>query len=51
MIDAMQREADDLEYQMMELEKNKHKVPRYMSEKHRQILRQIEALKNDKNDN
>lgn len=52
MINAMQREADDLEYQMVELEKNNKPVPRYMSDKHKQILRQIEALKDDdKEDN
>ena len=51
MINAMQREADDLEYQMMELEKDNKDVPRYMSEKHKQILRQIEALRDDENDN
>lgn len=50
MIEGMQREADDLEYQMMELEKASKPVPRYMVEKHKQILRQIEALKHDEKD-
>jgi hypothetical protein len=50
MINAMQREADDLEYQMAELEKASQPVPRYMSDKFKHIQRQIEALKNDKND-
>ena len=51
MISAMQREADDLEYQMMELQRHHKEVPRYMSDKHKQILRQIEALKEyDKQD-
>ena len=48
MINAMQREADDLEYQMSELEKAGKSVPRYMSDKFKQIGRQIEELKNDK---
>ena len=45
MINAMQREADDLEFRMMELEQNQEPVPRYMSDKFKQINRQIEALK------
>ena len=48
MIQAMQREADDLDYQIKQMEKAGEPVPRYLSEKHTQIERQIEALKNDK---
>jgi len=47
MINAMQREADDLEFRMMELEQNQKPVPRYMSDKFKQINRQIEALQNN----
>jgi hypothetical protein len=51
MINAMQREADDLEYQMNVLERENKNIPRYMSDKHKQILRQIEELQNnDKED-
>ena len=48
MINAMQREADDLEFRMMELEQNQKPIPRYMSDKFKQINRQIEALQDDK---
>lgn len=41
MISNMQRDADDLEYEMSLLDT----PPRYMIEKHKQILRDIEELK------
>lgn len=44
MIASMQRTADDIEFQMMEHEENGTKVPRFLIEKHKQILRQIEDL-------
>ena len=44
MIASMQRTADDIEFQMMEHEQNGTKVPRFLLEKHKQILRQIEDL-------
>ena len=44
MIGSMQRDADDLEFMMMEHEQNGTKVPRYIIEKHKQIERQIEEL-------
>lgn len=47
MIGTMQREADNLEWQMMELDSAEKPVPRYMTEKHNQIKRQIEALKDN----
>ena len=49
MINAMQREADDLEFTMMELEAEEKPVPRYMSDKYKQINRQIEALQENEN--
>ena len=45
MISSMQRDADDLEFMMMEYERKKQDVPRYIIEKHKQIIRQIEELK------
>lgn len=50
MINAMQREADDLEFRMMELEQDGKPVPRYMSDKFKQINRQIEALNENTTD-
>ncbi len=44
MIASMQRTADDIEFQMMEHEQNNTKVPRFLIEKHKQIIRQIEDL-------
>jgi len=49
MITSMQREADDLEFQMEILKLNAKPVPRYMIEKHKQIIRQIEALQENEN--
>jgi len=49
MINAMQREADDLEFRMMELDQNQKPIPRYMSDKFKQINRQIEALQENEN--
>lgn len=45
MIASMQRTADDIEFQMMEHESDGTKVPRFLIEKHKQIIRQIEDLK------
>ena len=45
MITTMQREADDLEFAMLEYEQQGKKPPRYMVEKFKQITRQIEELK------
>lgn len=45
MIASMQRDADDIEFQMLEYEQADKKVPRFLIEKHKQITRQIEDLK------
>jgi len=45
MIGSMQRDADDLEYQMLEFTQTNKPVPRFIVEKHKQIIRQIEELK------
>jgi septation ring formation regulator EzrA len=45
MIAGMQRDADDIEFQMIEIEEAGEKVPRFLKEKHKQITRQIEDLK------
>ena len=45
MIASMQRDADDIEFQMVEFEEAGKKVPRFLIEKHKQITRQIEDLK------
>lgn len=45
MIAGMQRDADDLEFIMMEHEQEGSKTPRYIIEKHKQIERQIEDLR------
>lgn len=45
MIAGMQRDADDIEFQMIEIEEEGAKVPRFLKEKHKQITRQIEDLK------
>ena len=45
MIASMQRDADDIEFQMIEIEEAGEKVPRFLKEKHKQITRQIEDLK------
>lgn len=47
MISAMQREADDLEFQISILERGNQEVPRYMTEKHKLITREIEGLKHE----
>ncbi len=47
MISGMQREADDIEFQIAQLEAEGKPVPRYLSDKYKQILRQIETLKNE----
>jgi hypothetical protein len=44
MIASMQRDADDLEFMMLEHEQEGKKIPRYIIEKHKQIERQIEDL-------
>ena len=45
MIASMQRNADDIEFQIAEIEQEGNKAPRFLIEKHRQITRQIEDLK------
>jgi len=45
MIASMQRDADDLEFQMMDYEQNNKPIPRFIVEKHKQITRQIDELK------
>ena len=49
MINNMQREADDLEFHISELQSKNKPVPRYLQEKLKQITRQIQELKDDKN--
>jgi hypothetical protein len=44
MILNMQRDADDLEFQMLEIKDVGNKVPRYIIEKHTEIIRQIKNL-------
>lgn len=46
MIATMEREADDIEFEISQLEDAGATVPRYLSEKHKQILRAIERLEN-----
>lgn len=47
MISNMQRDADDLEFEIMQFERENpgQQAPRYKIEKHKQILRDIEELK------
>lgn len=45
MIEAMQREADDLDFQMELLRAKGETIPRYMKEKHLLIIRQIEEIR------
>lgn len=45
MISNMQRDADDLEYEMSQIERAGNQPPRHMIDKHKQILRDIEELK------
>jgi hypothetical protein len=45
MISNMQRDADDLEYEMSQIERSGDQPPRHMIDKHKQILRDIEELK------
>lgn len=51
MIANMQREADDLEFQINQLEASNKPVPRFMIEKYKQINREIEDLKNENPNN
>lgn len=51
MLDEMQLDADDIEFQIMELQTDGKPVPRYLIEKHKHILRAIGKLENDKNNN
>jgi hypothetical protein len=51
MLDKMQLDADDIEFQIMELQTDGKPVPRYLIEKHKHILRSIGKLENDKNNN
>lgn len=45
MISDMQRDADDLEYEISQYEKRGEEPPRYKVDKRKQILRDIEELK------
>ncbi len=45
MLSNMLREADDIEFQLTGYEMRDETAPRYLVEKHRQILRDIEELK------
>ncbi len=45
MLSNMLREADDIEYQISEYELNNKQPPRFLVEKHKQIIRDIEELK------
>lgn len=49
MITGMQREADDLEFQIHQFELKGETPPRYMTDKYKQILRQIATLKDEEN--
>lgn len=51
LISIMQNEADDLEFEIMNLEANDQTVPRYMLEKFRRITREIEELKENEDVN
>ena len=46
----MQREADDIEFKIQEMETAGQPVPRYLVEKHKQILRSIEKLEDGEDD-
>jgi hypothetical protein len=43
--------ADDIEYQLYQYELNNEKPPRYMVDKHKRILRDIEKLQKTDEDN
>jgi len=45
MISNMQLDADDIEYEISQLERRNEDVPRHLIDKHKQILRDIEELK------
>ena len=47
----MQRDADDLEFQISEYENKNEIAPRYIIEKHKAIVREIETLKKDEKPN
>lgn len=49
MISIMQREADDIEFEMITLQAAGEQVPRYLIDKHKQLERDIEKLKKDEN--
>lgn len=49
MISLMQRDADDIEFEMITMESNDKPIPRYLIDKHKQLLRDIEKLKKDEN--
>jgi hypothetical protein len=45
MISNMQLDADDIEYEISQIERRSEEVPRHLIDKHKQILRDIEELK------
>ena len=45
MISNMQLDADDIEYEISQIERRGEDVPRHLIDKHKQILRDIEELK------
>lgn len=47
LISLLQRDADDLEFEISELERKGEDVPRFKIERHKATLRQIEELKKD----
>lgn len=51
LLSDMLREADDIEYQLVEHELNNTKPPRHLVDKHKQILRDIEKLQNEESNN
>lgn len=50
MIDTIQREADDLEYQIQTLQEEGQPVPRHLLDKQRTLERTLETLENDEVD-
>jgi hypothetical protein len=49
MISMMQGEADDIEFEMIQLEANNETIPRYLVDKHKLLNRQIERLQKNEN--
>ncbi len=49
MISMMQANADDIEFQMLEIQGRNETVPRYLIDKHKLLLRDIERLQKNEN--